>query len=133
MVHAKGGLVYCDGANLNALLGVARPGDIGLRRHAVQPAQDLHHAARRRRTRLPVRSACQAPRAVPARPRHPQARRPLSRCDFDRPKCIGRLRTFFGNFGMWVRAYALIREWGAEGLKQAAQLAVLNANYLRAR
>jgi glycine dehydrogenase subunit 2 len=51
---------------------------------------------------------------------------------FDRPKSIGRLRTFWGNFGMWVRAYALIREWGPEGARRAGQLAVLNANYLRA-
>ena len=52
--------------------------------------------------------------------------------DFERPLSIGRLRTFWGNFGMWVRAYALIREWGPEGIRKTGQLAVLNANYLRA-
>jgi glycine dehydrogenase subunit 2 len=53
--------------------------------------------------------------------------------DYDRPQSIGRLRSFLGNFGMMVRAYAYLREMGAEGLKGATDLAVLNANYLRAR
>src|SRR5450631_4104636 len=53
------------------------------------------------------------------------------RLDFDRPQSIGRLRTFWGNFGMWIRAWALIREWGPVGVRRTAELAVLNANYLR--
>src|SRR6185295_10601647 len=53
--------------------------------------------------------------------------------DYGRPKSVGRLRSFVGNFGMMVRAYAYLREMGPEGLKRATELAVLNANYVRVR
>jgi len=55
------------------------------------------------------------------------------RLDYDRPRSIGQLRAFYGNFGVLLRAYAFIRELGGQGLKQATDMAVLNANYLRAR
>ena len=76
-------------------------------------------------------------RAVPARARdHARARRPTARCfglDEDRPQSIGRLRGFQGNYGCFVRSYAYIRSLGAEGLRDASEVAVLNANYLLAR
>jgi glycine dehydrogenase subunit 2 len=131
LLHAKGALLYCDGANLNALLGVARPGDMGydvmqFNLHKTfatphgggGPGAGPVGVAKRLEPYLPVPVIGKSGDGYSLQ--------------YDRPKSIGRLRTFWGNFGMWVRAYALIREWGPEGARRAGQLAVLNANYLRA-
>ncbi len=130
LLHEKGALLYNDGANLNALAGVARPGDMGV---------DVMHINLHKTFGTPHGGGGpgSGPVAV-ALPLVPFLPVPTIRragdgfaLDFDRPQSIGRLRTFWGNFGMWVRAYALLREWGPDGLRRAAQLAVLNANYLR--
>src|ERR1700722_15502733 len=132
MVHEKGGLVYGDGANLNALMGRARPGDLG-----VDVMQfNLHKT-------FTTPHGGGGPGCGPVafkRSLEPFQPRPTVRfadgvylLDYDRPKSIGRLRSFVGNFGMMVRAYAYIREMGPEGLKAATDLAVLNANYVRVR
>ncbi len=131
IVHAKGGLVYGDGANMNALLGRARPGDMG-----VDVMQfNLHKT-------FATPHGGGGPGAGPVgvvRALEPFLPAPVVvlrgerfHLEFDRPQSIGRLRTFWGNFGVMVRAYAFIRELGAEGLKRASDLAVLNANYARA-
>ncbi len=135
LVHSKGALLYNDGANLNALVGVARPGDMGV---------DVMHFNLHKTFATPHGGG--GPGSGPvgvAEPLVPFLPTPTIRktigeggepryaLDFDRPQSIGRLRTFWGNFGMWVRAYALIREWGPEGVRRTAELAVLNANYLR--
>jgi glycine dehydrogenase subunit 2 len=132
IVHAKGGLVYCDGANMNALVGKARPGDFGvdvmhLNLHKTfstphgggGPGSGPVVAAREMQPHLP------APVVVKAGDRF--------RLDFDRPKSIGRVKAFHGNFGMLVRAYAYIRALGPDGLRATAENAVLNANYVRVR
>jgi glycine dehydrogenase subunit 2 len=131
MVHEKGGLVYGDGANLNALLGRARPGDLGV--DVVQ--FNLHKT-------FTTPHGGGGPGCGPVAMKkllEPYRPTPVLGQDGDRffldharPKSIGRLRSFVGNFGMMVRAYAYIREMGREGLKAATDLAVLNANYLRA-
>lgn len=133
MVHEKGGLVYGDGANLNALMGRARPGDLG-----VDVMQfNLHKT-------FTTPHGGGGPGCGPVgykRILDPYAPTPtvekshdgVYHLEYNRPKSVGRLRSFYGNFGMMVRAYAYIREMGAEGLKNATDLAVLNANYLRAR
>jgi glycine dehydrogenase subunit 2 len=137
LLHQKGALLYNDGANLNALIGVARPGDMGV---------DVMHFNLHKTFATPHGGGGPgsgpvgvAEALVPFLPT-PVIRKVLPGnhqaaahyvLDFDRPQSIGRLRTFWGNFGMWVRAYALIREWGPEGVRRTAQLAVLNANYLR--
>jgi glycine dehydrogenase subunit 2 len=131
IVHEAGGLVYMDGANLNALLGKFRPGDHGV---------DCLHINLHKTFTTPHGGG--GPGAGPvavARALEPFLPVPLVertgssyRLDFDRPKTIGRLRAFFGNFGMHVRAYTYIREMGAAGLARATELAVLNANYIRA-
>jgi len=131
IVHEKGGLVYGDGANMNALLGVARPGDMGI---------DVMHYNLHKTFSTPhggggpgAGPVAVAEKLVPYLPRPVVAKDGESfRFDFDRPKSVGKLRTFWGNFGMHVRAYAYIREFGPEGLRQVSQLAVLNAQYLRA-
>ena len=130
LLHAKGALLYCDGANLSALLGMTRPGDMGydvmqFNLHKTfatphgggGPGAGPVGVSKRMEPYLPV------PVITKTGDRYA--------LQFDRPKSIGRLRTFWGNFGMWVRAYALIREWGPEGVQRAGQLAVLNSNYLR--
>jgi glycine dehydrogenase subunit 2 len=132
MIHEKGGLVYGDGANLNALMGRARPGDLG-----VDVMQfNLHKT-------FTTPHGGGGPGCGPVAMKKPlEAYRPtpIVRKDGDsyvldgaRPKSVGRLRSFVGNFGMMVRAYAYIREMGKEGLKDATDYAVLNANYLRAK
>ncbi len=110
----------------------------GLRHRALQPAQVVHPAPRRRRARAPDRSRSRE-RIEPFLPR-PQvvARRgdgDRSRydLDYDRPKSIGRLRGFQGNYGVFVRSYAYIRSLGAAGLRDVSEVAVLNANYLLAK
>jgi len=132
MVHAKGGLVYGDGANLNALMGRARPGDLGI---------DVMQFNLHKTFTTPHGGG--GPGSGPvAFKRRLEPYRPIPvvrsegdryQLDYDRPHSIGRVRSFFGNFGMMVRAYAYIRELGPEGLKRVSEMAVLNANYIAAR
>ena len=130
MVHERGGLVYGDGANLNALMGRTRPGDIGI---------DVMQFNLHKTFTTPHGGG--GPGCGPVAFKkilEPFQPRPTVRkdgdtysLDYDRPKSVGRLRSFYGNFGMMVRAYTYIREMGPEGLKRATELAVLNANYVR--
>ncbi len=133
LIHAKGGLVYGDGANLNALMGKARPGDLGIdvMQFNLHKTFTTPHGGGGPGCGPVGYKALLDPYApVPVVDRR-DGRFVL---DHDsRPASIGRLRSFYGNFGMMVRAYAYLREMGAEGLRRAAELAVLNANYLRVR
>ncbi|MFW6085880.1 MAG: aminomethyl-transferring glycine dehydrogenase subunit GcvPB, partial [Myxococcota bacterium] len=133
MVHAKGALVYGDGANLNALMGRARPGDLGI---------DVMQFNLHKTFTTPHGGGGPGSGPVgykklldPYAPIPVLAKRPDGSFDLDenRPQSVGRVRSFQGNFGMMVRAYTYLREMGAEGLSGATDLAVLNANYLRAR
>ncbi len=133
VVHAAGGLVYMDGANFNALLGKVRPGQSGI---------DVMHINLHKTFTTPhggggpgsgvvgVGAALEPYLPTPTVERDNDGR---FRFDYARPGTIGRLRSFIGNFGMLVRAYAYIREMGGEGLTQVTEMAVLNANYIRAR
>ncbi|HEV2352415.1 MAG TPA: aminomethyl-transferring glycine dehydrogenase subunit GcvPB [Terriglobia bacterium] len=132
-VHAKGGLVYMDGANMNALVGVARPADFGV---------DVMHLNLHKTFTTPHGGGGpgSGPVAVkqflepylPA-PIVEQSADGIYRLNFSRPKSIGRVRAFQGNFGMAVRALAYIQANGAPGLRQTTLDAVLNANYVRSR
>jgi glycine dehydrogenase subunit 2 len=132
LVHAKGGLVYCDGANLNALMGISRPGDLGI---------DVMHFNLHKTLSTPHGGG--GPGSGPVgvveklRPFMPV---PIVvkngeqyRLDYDLPQSVGRVKGFAGHFSILVRAYAYILAMGGEGLKRATELAVLNANYIRAR
>jgi glycine dehydrogenase subunit 2 len=132
MIHERGGLVYGDGANMNAVLGRARPGDAG-----VDVMQfNLHKTFTTPHGGGGPGSGPVAFKEMlePFQPT-PVVRRAADAVvlDHERPDSVGRVRSFLGNFGMMVRAYAYIRELGPDGLKAVSDMAVLNANYLAAR
>jgi len=130
MVHATGAMLYYDGANLNAFMGVARPGDMGF---------DAVHMNLHKTFTTPHGGG--GPGAGPVGVKaelipflpHPTVEKSNGHytLDFKRPKSIGRVRSFYGNFGMLVRAYTYILAMGGDGLTQASLDAVLSANYLR--
>ena len=132
IVHEKGGLVYMDGANMNALVGVARPGDMGV---------DILHLNLHKTFSTPHGGG--GPGSGPVgvvQALEPYLPVPVVvpdgadyRIDWDRPHSVGKVATFMGNFGMHVRAYAYILSFGPAGLRQIAERAVLTANYVRAR
>jgi glycine dehydrogenase subunit 2 len=159
-VHAAGGLVYLDGANMNAILGIARPGDFGA---------DMQHYNPHKTFSGPhggggpgAGPICVIEKLVPYLPApivvrddgsgfrvqgsdsdtagpsnlnpEPRTLNPSRyRLDYNRPKSIGRVRAFFANTGVLVRAYCYIRTHGPDGLRRVSENAVLNANYLLSR
>ena len=131
-VHDKGGLVYFDGANLNALLGVAKPGKIGadvLQINLHKTFSTPHGGGGPGAGPIGVRSVLAPYLPGPRLARHGDA----LRWSATPPRSIGRVRSFHGNVGMLVRAYAYIKALGGDGLTHATAMAVLNANYLRVR
>jgi glycine dehydrogenase subunit 2 len=135
IVHAKGGLVYGDGANMNALLGVARPGDMGfdvMQYNLHKTFATPHGGGGPGSGPVAVKAPLAPHLPLPVVVKEGEAYR-LVTDPRERPQTIGKLREFWGNFGMFVRAWALIREYGPEGVRATGELAVLNANYVRAR
>jgi glycine dehydrogenase subunit 2 len=129
--HEAGALLYYDGANLNAVCGISRPGDMGfdivhynLHKTFSQP----HGGGGPGGGPVAVRKTLEPFLPVPAVVRDGER----FRLDYDRPKSIGKVRGFTGPFGVFVRAYAYIRSYGP-GLREMSETAVLNANYLLAR
>ena len=128
-VHQHGGLIYLDGANMNAILGIARPGDFGADMMHFNPHKTFSGphggggpgagpicATEKLRAYLPV---------------------PIISCaagtyslSYDQPESIGQVRSFFGNVGVLIRAYAYLRTHGPDGLQRVSETALLNANYL---
>jgi glycine dehydrogenase subunit 2 len=132
IVHEAGGLVYMDGANLNALLGKFRPGDHGvdcLHINLHKTFTTPHGGGGPGAGPVAVGKVLEPFLPVPLVEKTPGG----YRLENDRPKSVGKVRAFFGNFGMHVRAYTYIREMGGAGLLRATELAVLNANYVRAK
>ncbi|MGI9455013.1 MAG: aminomethyl-transferring glycine dehydrogenase subunit GcvPB [Aeoliella sp.] len=148
-VHARGGLIYLDGANMNAILGETRPGDFGA---------DMQHYNPHKTFSGPhggggpgAGPICVVDKLAPYLPAPMVVKETGVRgqgsgdeqlaaspnlnfsLDYDRPKSIGRVRAFFGNTGVLLRAYCYIRTHGPEGLREVSENAVLNANYLLAR
>ena len=130
IVHSKGGLVYMDGANMNALVGKLRPGDMGI---------DVIHLNLHKTFSTPhggggpgagpvgVRSHLEPYLPVPVVEKGPSG----YTLNFGRPKSVGRVRSFFGNFLVMVKAAAYIHSLGGAGLREVAEIAVLNSNYIR--
>jgi glycine cleavage system P protein (glycine dehydrogenase) subunit 2 len=129
--HEAGALMYYDGANLNAVCGISRPGDMGfdivhinLHKTFSQP----HGGGGPGGGPIVVRDTLEPYLPVPQVVRDGDA----YKLDFDRPKSIGKVRGFTGPFGVFVRSYAFIRMWGP-ALRRMSEIAVLNANYMLAR
>jgi glycine dehydrogenase subunit 2 len=131
IMHAKGGLLYMDGANMNALVGKVRPGDFGV---------DLMHLNLHKTFSTPHGGG--GPGSGPVAVKkilEPYLPTPvvITRADgtlgfeYNRPQSVGRVRAFYGNFGMFVRALAYTLANGPDGLRQTTEDAVLNANYIR--
>ncbi len=153
-VHRAGGLIYLDGANMNAILGISRPGDFGADMQHYNPHKTfsgphggggpgagpicvtkklgpyLPAPVVRKREGLGAggRGLAKDNPSFPAPSPQPQYF-----LDFDMPKSIGQVRSFFGNVGVLVRAYCYIRTHGPDGLRAVSENAVLNANYLLSR
>ena len=129
IVHEAGGLLYYDGANLNPILGKARPGDMGF---------DIVHINIHKTFSTPHGGG--GPGAGPVGVSEELAKfLPVPRIvfdgaryrlDYDKPRSIGKIRSFYGNTAVLLKAYAYILSLGFEGLKEAAEISVLNANYL---
>ena len=132
LMHAAGGLLYFDGANLNAILGVVRPGDMGF---------DIVHLNLHKTFSTPhggggpgagpVAVSQRLERFLPSPVVGYDESTGRYFWDDDRPDSIGRIHSFYGNFAVVVRAYTYLRSLGAEGLRRVAERAVLNANYFR--
>jgi glycine dehydrogenase subunit 2 len=136
LLHQQGALVYLDGANMNAILGVTRPGDFGvdmMHYNVHKTFTGPHGAGGPGSGPIAVRKQLApflpAP-LVGARETTSEGRDYY--LDYDRPKSIGRVRSFFGNIGILIRGYCYIRTLGPDGLKEVSENAVLNANYLLA-
>ncbi|VVB53557.1 glycine dehydrogenase (decarboxylating) subunit 2 [uncultured archaeon] len=132
IIHDAGGYVYGDGANLNAIVGITRPADLGF---------DVLHINLHKTFATPHGSG--GPGSGPVgvtKDLEPYLPAPILvkkggriRLDYNREKSIGRVRSYFGNFGVMVRAYAYMRSLGGRGLKRMSEQAVLSANYMRVK
>ena len=136
ILHAKGALLYMDGANMNALAGIARPGDFGvdaMHLNLHKTFSTPHGGGGPGAGPVAVKKFLEPFLPLPRVKRQPAQtdRPPHWRWDYDRPQSIGRVRAFYGNFGVLVRALAYIMAHGGDGLKRATLDALLNANYLR--
>ena len=135
IVHAAGGLVYGDGANLNALLGIARPGDLGfdvMHFNLHKTFSTPHGGGGPGSGPVAVTAALAdfLPAPIVGIVEEASDDVPPLYGFLDPPQSIGRVKTFFGQFGMLVRAYTYIRMHGPDGLRKVSEYAVLNANYL---
>ncbi len=132
LVHQAGGLLYYDGANTNAIMGIARPGDMGF---------DVVHLNLHKTFATPhggggpgsgpIGVSKKLVDFLPVPIVEKQADKYV--LNYDKPLSIGKVKSFYGNFGVMVKAYAYIMTMGAEGLKKASEMAVLNANYIKER
>lgn len=130
IVHSKGGFIYMDGANMNALVGISRPGDMDV---------DVIHLNLHKTFSTPHGGG--GPGAGPVGVKHelePYLPVPVIEkkegkyiLNYDQPQSVGRVRSFFGNFLVAVKALAYILSLGPQGLKEVAEVAVLNSNYIR--
>ncbi len=132
IVHDKGGLVYCDGANLNALMGISKIGEMGV---------DVMHFNLHKTFSTPHGGG--GPGSGPVGVKNnlipflpiPIIDQKNNRyfLNYDHPQSIGKLKGFYGNFSIFLRAYAYIKTLGKENIRKVSEIAVLNANYIRSR
>ncbi|MFK7735338.1 MAG: aminomethyl-transferring glycine dehydrogenase subunit GcvPB [Pirellulaceae bacterium] len=137
LIHGAGGLIYLDGANMNAILGIARPGDFGADMMHYNPHKTFsgpHGGGGPGAGPICVRDFLEPFLPVPRVAKSESSDAEMQYyLDFNQPKSVGRVRSFVGNIGVLVRAYCYIRAYGGEGLREVSENAVLNANYLLAK
>ncbi len=131
MVHKAGALLYYDGANMNAIMGKARPGDMGF---------DIVHLNLHKTFSTPhggggpgagpVGVKIKLERFLPV-PRIGRTKEGIYIFDYDAPESIGKIKDFYGNFSALLKAYVYILMMGSDGLKEASEIAVLNSNYMK--
>lgn len=129
IIHGAGGKLYYDGANLNAIMGYVRPGDMGfdavhLNLHKTFTGPHGGGGPGSGPVGVSEELAAYLPKPLIIKEKD------SFRFDYDRPQSIGRIKPFYGNFGINLRAYTYIRTMGAEGLEKVSEYAVLNANYM---
>ncbi len=132
LVHSKGGFLYCDGANLNAIMGIVKLGDLGVdvvQFNLHKTFSTPHGGGGPGSGPVGVRKVLEPYLPVPRIKKAGKKFKLITDC----PKSIGRLKAFYGNFSIMVRAYSYIRRMGAEGLRRASETAILNANYIKER
>lgn len=132
IVHKKGGLVYCDGANLNAVMGKVKMADMGidvLHFNLHKTFSTPHGGGGPGAGPVGVQSKLEPFLPIPVIEKQGS----YYHMNDNRPQSIGKLKAFYGNFGILVRAYAYIRTLGPEGIKEAAEGAVINANYIKSQ
>jgi len=132
LVHEAGGLVYYDGANLNAIMGKARPGDMGfdvVHMNLHKTFSTPHGGGGPGSGPVGVKKELMQYLPVPI----VEKKEGNFTLNYDKPLSIGKIKSFYGNFGVLVRAYTYILSMGAEGLKKASEMAVLNANYMKSK
>lgn len=129
LVHEAGGLLYYDGANMNAILGITRPGDMGfdVMHYNVHKTFSTPHGGGGPGSG-PVGVKEHLAKFLPA----PVVEKKDDKyiLDYNRPDSIGKVKGFYGNYGVMIRGYSYILTMGAKGLKEASEMAVLNANYI---
>jgi len=137
IVHEAGGLIYCDGANVNALLGIASPGELGtdvlhlnLHKTFSTPHGGGGPGAGATVVTEELTPFLPTPAAARREERESTAAATEYYLDYERPQSIGPVSGFYGNFGVMVKAYAYLRSLGECGLREVSENAVLNANYL---
>ncbi len=132
IVHEKGGLLYCDGANLNALMGIARPGDMGfdvIQFNLHKTFSTPHGGGGPGAGPVGIKEELSPFLPVPVVIKEGED----YTLSYDLPQSIGKVRSFYGNIGVMIKAYAYIRSMGPEGLKEASEAALINANYIMTR
>lgn len=132
MVHEAGGLLYYDGANMNAIMGAARPGDMGfdvchlnLHKTFSTPHGGGGPGAGPVGVKKELKDFLPVPRVIKEENKYS--------LDYEAPLSLGKIKNFYGNFGVLVRAYTYILTMGSDGLKEATEVAVINANYIKER
>jgi len=132
IVHDAGGLLYYDGANMNAIVGIVRPGDMGfdvLHYNVHKTFSTPHGGGGPGCGAIAVKEILTPFLPVPVVEKHGDR----YTLNYDRPQSIGKVKGFYGNFNVMVKGFAYIRSLGAEGLRKVAETAVLNANYIMRR
>ncbi len=136
MVHAVGGLVYCDGANMNAMLGLTRPGDMGfdvMHYNLHKTFSTPHGGGGPGCGAVSVQESLVPFLPIPLVTKSGTGEEATFGFDFEQPQSVGKIHSFYGAFLLAVRAYTYIRSLGAKGIREVGENAVLNANYIRAR